>query len=206
MNDERQQILQMLQEGKITTEQAMELLEAIDTDTAPLPAFTASPAEPMVGEIVSEATPNMDRYRSWWQIPFFISLAVMVLFGFWLRALYQSADGALTFGFICVWSLFMLTVGLTTLAFLSRRAAWVHVRVQEKKGRRVAISLPLPLGIASWGINLARGFVDDATQIKLDMASEFVKSAKESMQEPGHEPLTIHVDDEDGDRVQVYIG
>ena len=92
------------------------------------------------------------------------------------------------------------------VAFLSRRATWLHVRVREKEGRRIAISMPLPLRLANWGIGIARGFVDDDTRSHLTMASEFIRAAQDTMREPGAAPLFIDVDDDDGDQVEVYIG
>ncbi len=211
MKEERHQILQMLQEGTITADQAMELLQAMDEegsgeDTA-VTSFADTYTEPLSGDILTpNDPPNLDRYRQFWKIPFLIGLAFLVLFGFWLRGIYLSSEGAITFGFICVWSLFMLAFLATLLALFSRRAAWLHVRVQEKGGHRIAISLPLPLGLVGWGIKMAYGFVDEKTRGQLDMASAFLSAAKEELKQPDGRPMTIDVDDDDGDKVQVYIG
>ena len=202
MSEERRRVLQMLQDGTISTEQAMELLEALDhDDDDELSAVIVSESV-----TTSEPPPDLNKYRRFWKIPFFISLAVLLLFGFWLRSIYQSTEGAITFGFICVWTLFMFAGFITLLAFLSRRSTWLHVRVKEKEGKRIAISLPLPLRMANWGIGIARGFVDDETRGHLTMASEFINAAQDTMREPGAEPLFINVDDDDGDHVQVFIG
>jgi hypothetical protein len=221
MDDERRQVLQLLRDGKISTEQAMELLAALapDDTTAesspppePPPAYTdpsyyKESDTAVTGDILyPNSPPNMDSYRRFWQIPFFISLAFVTLFGLWLRAIYQSSAGAMTFGFICVWSFFMLSLLAALLAFLSKRAAWLHVRVQEKEGHRIAISLPLPLQPAKWGLRFASNFVDEATRTNLAMAAEFIDAAQESLRDENAEPMTIHVDDDDGDKVQVFIG
>ena len=108
--------------------------------------------------------------------------------------------------FICVWTLFMFAGFTTLLAFMSRRSTWLHVRVKESQGTRIAISMPLPLRLANWGIGIARGFVDDHTRGHLNMASEFINAARDTMSEPGADPLFIDVDDDDGDHVEVYIG
>lgn len=200
MSEARQQVLQMLQDGKLTAVQAQELLEALE----PTPN---EPQEAIEGEIVAPVEPpDMDRFRRFWQYPFFIALAVLIGIGFGLRSLYQASEGAMTFWLFCVSSLFVLTFALTALAFMSRSAPWLHVRVKEREGRKIAISLPLPLGLAQWGINIARYFVPDAEQANLDTAGEFIHSARHSMNEPGSEPLMINVDDEDGEQVQIFIG
>ena len=201
MSEARQQVLQMLEDGKLTAEQAQELLQALE------PVGGEAPQEAVEGEIVAPVEPpDMDRFRRFWQYPFFITLAVLIVVGLGLRLLYQASDGVLTFWLFCVSSLFVLTFIMTALAFMSRSAPWVHVRIKEKQGRKIAISLPLPMGLAQWGINIARNFVPDAKQANLDMAAEFIRSARHDLRRPDTEPLMINVDDEDGDRVQVFIG
>ncbi len=200
----RQQVLQMLQDGKLTAEQAQELLEALEI---PSESPKSEPDTALTGEIVlPNEPPDMDKFRHFWQYPFFITLSVLIFMGLGLRSLYQSSEGAVTFWFVCLLSLFILTFMLTALAFLSRRSAWIHVRVKEKGGRKIAISLPLPLGLAQWGISIARGFVPEKEQKNLEIASEFVQEARDGLKHPQTDPLMINVDDEDGDQVQVFIG
>ena len=207
MSEERRRILQMIQDGTLSAAEAMELLEALDEDDGAVEtAVVSAYSQPLAGDIVSSNPPNLDRYRHFWKIPFLIAFAFLILTGLWLRSIYQSGEGAITLGFICVWSFFMLAFVVTLLAFFSRRAAWLHVRVKEKKGRRIAISLPLPLGLVSWGIKIGHGFVDEATRMRMEMASEFIEAAKEEMKRPDAQPLMIDVDDDDGDQVQVFIG
>lgn len=204
MVDERRQILQMLQDGTLTTDQAIELLNVLEEDEGEETAVTAT--APLEGDILSDPAPDMDRYRHFWKIPFLVCLAVLLFFGFWLRGIYQSNEGTLTFGFMCIWSFFMLAFLAALLAFFSRTAAWLHVRVKEKEGRRIAISFPLPLGLVGWGIKIAHGFVDEKSRLHLEMADSFLTAAKEEMKQPGARPMTINVNDDDGDQVQVYIG
>ena len=196
----RQQVLQMVQNGKLTAEQAQELLQALE------PA-AAEPETVLTGEVIPpDDTPDMDRLRRFWQYPFFIALAVFVLIGLGLRSLYQSSAGAITFWFVCLLSLFILTFLLTMIAFMSRRSPWLHVRVKEKGGRKIAISLPLPLRLTQWGIQIARGFVPAKEQVNLEIAAEFLQSAQDDLKSAGANPLMIDVDDDDGDQVQVFIG
>jgi hypothetical protein len=204
MSETRRQILQLLQEGKLTSEQAMQLMQALDSADS---VEDEDDEEVLTGEVIQPVdVPNMERFRRFWQVPFFIALAALILSALGLRSLYRSTEGAITFWFVCVWSIFILMLILTTLAYFSRRAAWLHVRVNEKQGRSIAISLPLPLGLASWALNIARGFVGEEQRQGLDVAADFLDAAQQNLNAPGSDPLMINVDDEDGDRVQVYIG
>lgn len=202
MSEARNQVLQMLQDGKLTAEQAQELLQALEPEST-----TDDTREAIQGEIVEPVEPpDMDRFRRFWQYPFFISLAVLIAVGFGLRSMYQASEGAMTFWFFCVLSLFILTFILTALAFISRSAPWLHIRIKGKEGNKIAISLPLPMGLAQWGIGIARNFVPEPEQANLDMAATFIRTARHNLNGPDVEPLMINVDDEDGDQVQVFIG
>lgn len=202
MSEARNQVLQMLQDGKLTAEQAQELLQALEPESP-----TDDTREAIQGEIVEPVEPpDMDRFRRFWQYPFFISLAVLIAVGFGLRSMYQASEGAMTFWFFCVLSLFILTFALTALAFMSRSAPWLHIRIKGKEGNKIAISLPLPMGLAQWGIGIARNFVPESEQANLDMAATFIRTARHNLNGPDVEPLMINVDDEDGDQVQVFIG
>jgi hypothetical protein len=206
MGDAQRQILQMLQDGKVTADQAMELMQALETAEAPGDAKGDSD-EVLTGEVIRPTPPpNMDRFRRFWQIPFFIAFAALIISAVGLRSLYQSTEGAITFGFVCVWSIFILMFVLTLLAFFSRQATWVHVRVNERGGKSIAISLPLPLGLASWGLSIARSFVNEEMRQTIDMAADFLDAARQNLNTVASDPLVINVDDDNGDRVQIYIG
>ncbi len=206
MSEAKKQILQMLQDGKVTADQAMELLQAV-TPTGESETFDSEEPEPLTGDIIQpSAPPDMGRFRQFWQIPFFIALGALIVSGLGLRSLYRSSEGNISFWFICVWSIFVFTFILAMLAFMSRNAAWVHVRVKERGGRRISISLPLPLSLASWVLKIIRGFVGDEEREKLDLAASLITAARENLKMPGSDPLMVNVNDDDGEQVQVYIG
>ena len=197
MSDEQDKVLSMLQNGTIDAEQANELLTAMETED-----------EEMVVTAVTDASgdiPDMNRYRGFWVAPFAILSAITTLLAFWLRALSTNRKSKLPFGFLIVFSLFLFSLGLTLLMYMSRKSSWVHIRVHEKGGSKIAISLPLPLSLASWVIDYAREFVEDEALDNLDMAATAIAAAQESFNDPNTDPIMINVDDEDA-HVQVFIG
>lgn len=204
MSETQRQILQMVEDGTLTAEEAVDLMQAVaSSDESAVPE--AEEARLVTGEVITPSkAPDMERFRRFWQIPFFISLALLLGSGLWLRGLYRSSEGSITLGFVCIWSVFIFAFLLTSLAFLSRQSAWMHVRVKEKGGRRIAISLPIPLRIANWAIGFARGFVKEES--KLDLAAGFLAAAQDNFKTAAADPLMINVDDDDGDQVQIYIG
>lgn len=206
MSETRQQVLEMLRAGKISADEAMELLDALADEPATVHIESGADATAVAPSHSPAPSPDMDRFRRYWRLPFAIGLFVLLLVGLWLRSVYQNAEGALTFGLFCLTSVFVLVFSLTMLALASRRSTWLHVRVREKSGTRISISLPLPLPLARFGVRIARGFVPTAVADQLDIADAFLQTAVNELRGPDAEPLTIQVDEGDGDQVYVYLG
>ena len=76
------------------------------------------------------------------------------------------------------------------------------MRVKEEGGRRVALSLPVPLTLAAWVLRLAQPYVP---QLRDTAADEVIMALRDSANQG--QPLCVDVhDDEKGEHVQVYIG
>lgn len=202
MNETRQ-ILQMLEDGKITADQANELLQAIDTDEE----VRAVEGDSALSEQVASPfiPPNLARFRHLCRIPFAVSLVVLVTSGWGTYALYRRAEAKITPGFIGVLIVCILAFIATALTLWMTTVPWLHVRIRERDGKRIAISLPLPLTLVGWGLRLAHRYVDDEMAAHLDIAAELVRTTKDATSGRGVEPIVIDVDDHD-ERVQVTIG
>lgn len=206
MSEAHDQILKMVEEGTITAEEADRLLAALGPEQsmeagASDLVVTGSPSS---GPAASAGRPpDYSRFRRYWRIPFIIAAGSLFLSGLGLAFMYQAEEGVATLGFMCIWSIFLLAFLATILILLARRAPWLHVRIQEKDGRRFAISMPLPMRLASWVLNFVRYFVPQEQAMHVDAAAAFVNAMQEN---PGQEPIVIDVDDDDGDKVEIYIG
>ena len=207
MSEEQRRILQMVQDGILIAGEAEALLKALDelsakegdaeapTPEAPAEAASLPPEAPEEPQ-----EPDDTPYRRYWEIPVVVGAGLLATSGICL--LWSGTIGLFTLGVLCLWSLFLLA-GLVVLAgFWSRTARWVHVRVSETDGDRFRISLPLPLGMAAWGLRVARRFTDKETRANLDLAASLLSMVTLA---PGDEPISVEVDDEDGDHVQVII-
>lgn len=206
MSEAHDQILKMLEEGRITAEEADRLLTAVGPErsvgqVAGDPVITTQ-LEDEPGPTQADP-PEYGRFRGLWRIPFIIAAGSLLLSGLGLAFMYQADERVATLGFLCVWSIFLLAFLATLLLLFARRAPWLHLRVQEQDGRRFAISLPLPLGLAHWIIGFARAFVPDKQAAHLDTADAFVTAMRE---DPNRQPIIIDVDDDDGDKVEIFIG
>jgi hypothetical protein len=145
---------------------------------------------------------EIKKWKRWWVIPLWVGVSITVIGG----ALMFAAISANGFGFwfACAWFPFLLGVLVMALAWGSRTAPWLHVRVHQKPGvkpQRIAISFPLPIRLAGWALRTFGHYIPNMDGI--DLEGVFValnESAKDGT------PFFVDVDDEDGERVQVFIG
>ena len=230
---ERRIILEMIASGKISAEEGLRLIQALDEseeEDLSAEAFEApaavqvhaayvphSPApapqdEPAQEEASIEDEPgakrvslpgDVDRWRRWWMMPLWAGVALTVLAGvlmFWA----QQASG-FGFWFFCAWVPFVFGVLLILLAWGSRTARWLHLRVQQKEGewpRNIAISFPLPIQLTAWFFRL---FGDKIPGLRGTSVDEMIL-ALDRTATPDN-PLYVKVDEgEDGERVEVFIG
>ena len=214
-DSERQQILKMISDGKISAEEGLTLMralgEASDDDEIP-PALPEPEEFPTFSGVSVEDGPEqphktdpefdrkLNRFRSLWVIPLTLGVAVTVAGAYWMYAALQASSFG--FWFYCASVPFLLGVLLTALAFSSRTSRWIYINVRQKPGESPQrIVLAFPLSIVSWGINLAknniplhqRGAVEDVMQAVFNSTGS-------------DEPLMVDVDEKDGEHVQVYIG
>lgn len=202
--NETQQILTMLQEGAITAQEAERLLNALQTgQTArePIENVLPQPSAPLA----SPPTPALvKRFHGALEILFGLAVVLTAVSGCGVFALYRRADRHVTWG-VAGLSLVFASLLLIALVLLWLwRARWLHVRIRDEDGKGLAISLPIPLLLLDWGLRIARHWVDSQTAEYLNMASAFVRAARQSQKGPAGETMSVQVD-EGNEQVQVYI-
>jgi len=210
MSEAEEKILQMVQDGILSSAEAAKLLDTLAASQSEA-GFADEVGEPLIEpeqELITpqaqldQAQPDLDWFRSFWQIPFFVSLTIFLLsaWGTWV-AWQASGTLATVVGMLCLTPLTVLALLAVLLSFWSQFAYWLHLRVREKDGTRIAISLPLPIVIIQLVLRFAGRFVGEHQAANLSTASELLTALGEQ-----DEPLYIAVDDDDGDQVQIYIG
>jgi hypothetical protein len=216
-DSERQQILKMIADGKISAEQGLTLMQALgeepeDDETQPEmvepesrvlmaeePVFSHSD-EPGEHKTDPEFDRKVNRFRSLWTIPLWLGVALTVAGAYWMFSSLQA--GGMGFWFYCSWLPFLLGVLVTAAAFSSRTSRWIYVNVKQKPGETPQrIVLAFPLSLVSWGINLAKHNIPERER---SAAEEVMRAVFESTKST--EPLMVDVNDKDGEHVQVYIG
>ena len=210
--NERLEILEMIQKGTISPDEGMKLIEAIgesdeisELEYATAKADLEEIIEPVGADDYAQEVDQEDlsKVKSWWIIPFSIGVIITVLGGalmYWAWA----AHG-IGFGFVASWIPFLIGIGLLVLGWNSRTGPWIHIRVKQKPGEkpeRIAINFPIPNRFFAWTLRTLGSFIP---KMNLSGADEILLALGNYSQ--GDAPLTIDVDDsDDGETVKIYIG
>ena len=169
--------------------------ETIETYAGEVEVMPSDPAQPGAEEI--------QKWKRWWVIPLWLGVGITVIGGLLMYWAF-SANG-FGFWFACAWFPFLVGVALLALAWSSRAAPWIHVRVHQAPGekpQKIAISFPIPVRLTSWGLRTFGHHIPHMEDINLD---EMILALKDVSKD--ETPLIVDVDEgEDGERVQVFIG
>lgn len=192
MAEEHLRILKMVEDGTIGADEAASLLEALDSGGA---------EEGEEGAVSSpDRGTHPEKWTRFWIYPLMAGGAVLIL-GSLMMGLVYATDAARGWR-VCGWLPMILGLVVMLLAWWTRRAKWLHLRISEEGRRKIAISFPLPLTLAAWGLRVAQPFVP---QLKETGVDDLIIALRDGAIRD--EPLFVDVqDDQDGERVQVYIG
>jgi hypothetical protein len=167
------------------------------------PSVSQAAAEPLAPTSPAVLPADARKWQRWWMIPVWIGVAITVFGGlFMYLALRSSGIG---FWFVCASVPFILGLLVIVLAWGSRNAPWLHLRVQQPPGEkpeRIAFSMPLPLRPAAWFLRTFGRWIPSLKEHAWDDVILAVgdKTSPEN-------PLYIVVDEEEtGEKVEIYIG
>ncbi len=218
---ERMRILEMVEQGSITSADAIRLLDALSGSEPPMvspepfdrpsssePTAYASAADLQSTEAETNSPgprndPNMDAWRQWWRFPLAIGTLVTLASGLLLYQAYRTIGYG--FWFFCTWVPLTLGIVVMSLSWFSRTARWLHIRIYQGSGewpQRIALSFPLPIRFSAWVLRRFGKWIPNLEGTSLD---ELLLALDENTS--SNQPFYVEVeDDEDGDRVQVFIG
>jgi hypothetical protein len=205
-SEERQKILKMVEDGRISAEEAVTLMKTLDeTVEADEEAFQTAADQGSSKSEAPELERTAERARHLWQIPLWIGVSLTVFTAWGMYAIQQSAG--YNFWFYCLTMWLMVGVAVIALAGWSRTARWLFVNVEQPRGdapRRIFLGFPLPIGLAGWFL---RNFGHHIEGLRHTNVDEVVEAISMATSATNGAPLIVNVDEgEDGERVQVYIG
>ncbi|HQV95961.1 MAG TPA: hypothetical protein PLF41_15985 [Anaerolineales bacterium] len=215
-SEERKKILQMVEEGKISAEDAATLMRALDDDAEEAGAgMEVVQSEAGSGwerdawnESPRPAAPEFDqiksRARRFALIPLWVGVLVTVFSAWVIYAIQQNAGT--NFWFYCMILPMMFGVLLIALGSGGRSSRWIYVNVDRRNAkdgdgpRHITLGFPLPLGLIGWFFSTFGQSIEGMSKGKGKMIAEMLEATKNS-----NEPFMVNVDDDD-EHVQVYIG
>ncbi|MEJ5239603.1 MAG: hypothetical protein WHS87_00180 [Anaerolineales bacterium] len=192
MNAEQRKVLQLVEAGRLSAEEAQRLLDLL-AQAASAEADAAAGAESpgsLPAPPAAELRPAPWPKRRWWLLPA-LGFVLLIPGLFWLSL--SSAQG---WGLICGGGLIGLALGLAGLGLWMRNALWVAIEISD--GPHLAF--PLPLGFLKIGLKLAKRWIPEwkgVSMVELEML-DALRALKDV-------PMIVDVDEED-EHVRVYIG
>ncbi|MDY6873684.1 MAG: hypothetical protein SVR81_06935 [Chloroflexota bacterium] len=206
MDEAERKVLSMVEQGQISPDEGLKLINAMAADENEakqerMGEVGSDVLDAQQHPIPQEELERTKRLKRWWILPFGIGLLITTLGAVWMFDGYMNNGfGA---GFWLAWLPFILGIFILALSFQSSRRIWVHVRIKQKPGERperISISLPLPLKLAKWGLTTFGHKVPGLRDHPIDGFNEILESLSPE------DPFYVHVKDDDGEEVEVFIG
>lgn len=207
-SEERKKILQMVEEGKLSAEEAASLMRALADDDADESAeVEVIESRSSFGYERTEA-PEFEqikaRARRFSLIPLWIGVFITV-FSAWIIYSIQQSAGT-NFWFFCMIFPLMFGVLLLALGGGGRTSRWIYINVDRRDAKpgdgpqHITLGFPMPLGFVAWLFDNFGHNIKGMDRSKVEGIIQMMQATRDS-----NEPLMINVDDDDA-HVQVYIG
>jgi hypothetical protein len=207
-SEERRKILQMVQDGRISAEQAASLMRALDADSdsaeAEVEVVEAGAGSGYEKNDIPEFEEVKSRARRFAMIPLWIGVFIAVLSAWGIYSVQQSAG--VNFWFFCLMVPLLLGVLLIVLGAGGEGSKWLYVNVDRRNAqdwpRNITLGFPLPLGLTAWFLRNFGQYIHGMEKTNVDEIIQILDATGKS-----GAPLIINANDnEDGEHVQVYIG
>ena len=207
-SEERKKILQMVEEGKISAEEAAGLMRALDADSAEEQVEVFEVESSSGFEESGTSAPEFEEVKAralrFAMIPLWVGVGIAVLSAWGIFSIQQTAG--VNFWFFCLMFPLMLGVLLIAIGSAGPGSKWLYVNVDRRYAndwpKNITLGFPLPLGLTAWFMRTFGHNISGMNKAQMDGIVEVLNATGKS-----DEPFIVNVDDDDdGDRVQVYIG
>ena len=205
-SEERRKILQMVQDGKISAEQAASLMRAMEEDSAEAEVefVEAGAGSGYETDEASEFEEVKSRARRFAMIPLWIGVFIAVLSAWGIYSVQQSAG--VNFWFFCLLVPLLFGVLLIALGAGGEGSKWLYVNVDRRNAhdwpQNITLGFPLPLGLTAWFLRNFGQYIHGMQKTNVDEIIQILDATGKS-----GAPLIINANDNgDGEHVQVYIG
>lgn len=202
----RSDILSKVESGELSLEIAARLLAEIDkvednSSEAVIPMAVPQEGIPLKSQQVKHEKPGWSMLL--WLIPLLLGGFLTALPAY--RLYQQISMGGLSAGFWIFMIPFVIGVFLIFLGWALQNSKWIYIDVEQpigKKPQRILLSFPIPFLFVSKILPLFENKLSKNIQ-KLNLHT--ILKAMDEQIEVG-DPAFINVNDEDGTRVNIYLG
>jgi hypothetical protein len=207
-SEERKKILQMVEMGKISAQEAASLMRALDADAdsvqAEMEVFQTEAASSFEGSDAPEFEDVKSRARRFAMIPLWIGVFLAVMSAWGIYSIQQIAG--VNFWFFCLMVPLLLGVLLIALGAGGQGSKWLYVNVDRREAhdwpQNITLGFPLPLGLTAWFLRNFGHNIRGMGKTNVDEIIQVLDATGKSSA-----PFIVNVnDDEDVEHVQDYIG
>ncbi len=191
-------ILKEIETGELSTSEGISMIN------------TQKPIEILPEETFQAEMPTPEEIQNiekWWRIPWMVGLVLFIGSGLGMNSIVQASQGVNFWFFLLILPL-LLGIMILFLTWPSENKPWIHIIIKDSNSKKtkVKISIPLPMKFTSWMFKFGKSFMPLHISEKIDANSiELIFSEIAEGKRTGN-PFHIHVDDEDEDIVDIYIG
>lgn len=197
MSEERRKILEMVENGQISAEEAAFLLQLVP-EPEPVDADPRQREQPFPEDAPERKTGRV-RTRPYWLYPLAVGSIVMLVGGAVVATAYQQSRVSL-WTWLCGWMPLFLGLLVVTIAAWARTAHWVHLRVVDRDDH-IFLSFPLPLRFSAQVIHVTRRFIPQFRDTGID---EAILALRDGLNDG--QPITIEIDhEEEGEHIEITI-
>jgi len=202
----RLSILKKVESGEINLETASRLLSEIEKlDEGTNPNKPIDEGDILTSsQILTKEIPGRPAWGNlFWIVPLIFGMLITSFSAYWLYQSYQNSG----LGFWFWFSFLPLAFGIFLIyfAWILDQARWLHILIRQPKGEkpeRIILGFPLPINFAlfiirTFNIRIPGKFENDQLEDMLHSIDSQINK---------EDPVFINVDDEDGTKVEIYIG
>jgi hypothetical protein len=206
MEQNRLDILKKVENGELSLEKASEILADLEHNEIVPTIVDVEPENFNQSGYESNKTEKFEK-PTWshifWIIPLLLGVILTIFSSTWLYQNYQSSG--LGFKFWLTWIPFLIGVFMIYFGWILQKSIWIHINIKQPKGQtpqRIFIALPLPIQLLGFFLRIFKNKIpSNISNINID---EIIQNIGQQIKKD--EPFYINVDDEDGTKVEIYIG
>jgi hypothetical protein len=208
-SEERRKILQMVEEGKVTAQEAVDLMRALEMEEQEAAVEVIDPGIASDFAEAEGSAPEFEqikaRARHFMLIPLWVGILVTVLSAWGIYEIQN--DLGTNYWWICLLLPLFLGILFIVIGAGGRSSRWLYVNVDRQRAgdwpKNITLAFPLPLGLTAWFLRNFGHHIEGLRHTNVDDIIQILEATKKS-----EAPLIVNVDDDHGrgERVQVYIG